>query len=1428
MKKLLILAMVVIALLCVAPSALAYPPEGACSGTDAVRNNGRHFWSLEYSTRPTCTEPGYNHYTCAYCGQPYQEVASPATGHDWGPWTTVSAPTCTKAGTEQRVCRNDSSHVETQSLPATGHNWGPWQEISAPTCVKDGARKRYCYNDPSHEETETIPATGKHKYGGWVMDEPATCVVQELQRNECTVCGHKLWRYVGELADHVWGPWQTVKEPSPAGPGLERRICQVESSHQEEQEIPYVPKDHVIVSLTAVQTSPEKAVYHLGDEITWTVTLTNGSTVPFGFSDVYYRYTLWDGSYLVDQGNQNTWQWDALPVGFSWSTQCSHTVSQADVDAGQFCIFWNGHAYYDPDSMPNADTSSYPIFLLDDGAYGGVRLKTDDFYYTTAPSGPALHLDVDVTSPVTPVSYAGQQLTFDAIVTNTGTVDLYGGSVSFYREGALIQSASAGDFPMGVPVHQPFSYTVTEQDAEDGKFSLRWQASGYPGANGKGDRVDSNEVSLPVLPEKDPDVAPQLAATVAEGSGAGKQIGDYVEYYVTMTNIGNWPLTFMGYTCKDNGSGDETSEDFGDWKQYYGRVMAPGDSFTATHRTTVSAGDAEAGAVNRVGWGCGTYYRPSKGGYAALISNHVYPSIPLPDAKPGPDPTGDKTPKLKLTGVTTAADPLTYDAFGNTQEISYYLTVANVGKAPCDVSTMRVATPNGYKDKGIGSHLLYPGDSFNWTETYSFHESEQLSSGVLQISFMAISASCQSNELPFEHTALYEGFTDWTIPDDTDPSSVSVIKTCFDPPEDPAGYQQNETVTYTITAFNNTDMTLNGIAFWDAMYGEGAFCTVDSLPPHGTYTASFDHVITAKDVEDQSVDNIASVTWLDPGSNSIIRAWSNPFTVPTTDKSTDEMLGVKINITFLQGPANGSYYVEGEQFDVLVEWQNTSDVTLTDVGVLDAMANRLNLVPGGYLMEHGTLSAHEKGSYSFQYTVTETDADEYQQRVDDLAAIGGVDPNGQRHVALYYIQEQAGKETGIGGMVIVKEETSTPANGSYYELGEDITYTITYTNTGEDPLTDVRLYDTLSADPTVSDFPSITTLHPTDSKSYPFTHTVTAEDVERGYVANTALVVYSTRTLNDAMSKSNTVISPAGRPLGVGEEPIGTITLENTEGATCVLRLDAHGGGVSQYTLTPCAKHGETLRGALTLIEEAGEDKEALASAWKQARQIWLDELEEQYSLLLSGADGIARDAVVNDRMAFLVYLSTQEALLNARYPDQPQIAARQAAEMLMRQVAELCYLAGNAPAQRPDSLISGTYSHLAMDGNGAESCAEILEYGDGAVTITDMLCVDDIANETAVETMLGNVLTRAQYADIFTRAQRIYKAALDANTTARYRAADAGLRPLIAQNRQSFDLLFRLHQDLLKCLYPDQPEIVAEVLSQLWKTCMIDHCGLQ
>ena len=86
-----------------------------------------------------------------------------------------------------------------------------------------------------------------------------------------------------------------------------------------------------------------------------------------------------------------------------------------------------------------------------------------------------------------------------------------------------------------------------------------------------------------------------------------------------------------------------------------------------------------------------------------------------------------------------------------------------------------------------------------------------------------------------------------------------------------------------------------------------------------------------------------------------------------------------------------------------------------------------------------------------------------------------------------------------GHINIVKETTSTPANGETYAAGETIAYRITVTNDGNLTITDITVTDELTGDNW-----TIASLAPAASREFTANYTVTEADILAGSVQNVA------------------------------------------------------------------------------------------------------------------------------------------------------------------------------------------------------------------------------------------------------------------------------------------------------------------------------------
>ena len=143
-KRLMILALVLIAVLMTCTLA-------ACSGGGG-RCSGGHTWDEgTVKEAATCTESGTLINKCTVCGIK-REVAIEALGHDLQKIpSTVVEPTCEVDGyAGKKACVREGCEYVLDTgtiIPAIGHAYGDW------TSNGDGTHKRVCANDSNHVES---------------------------------------------------------------------------------------------------------------------------------------------------------------------------------------------------------------------------------------------------------------------------------------------------------------------------------------------------------------------------------------------------------------------------------------------------------------------------------------------------------------------------------------------------------------------------------------------------------------------------------------------------------------------------------------------------------------------------------------------------------------------------------------------------------------------------------------------------------------------------------------------------------------------------------------------------------------------------------------------------------------------------------------------------------------------------------------------------------------------------------------------------------------------------------------------------------------------------------------------------------------------------------------------------------------------------
>ena len=163
---------------------------GDVIATKVIPATGAHTWDNgTVTTEPTETTPGVRTFTCAVCSQTKTEVI-PATGAHTFVFTKNVAPSCTEAGYDLYTCRDCGATEKRNSKPALSHKWDSGTVTTEPTETDPGTMTYTC-TVCGQTKTEVIPATGPHTH---VWDEGTVTVAPTettpgVRTYTCTVCG---------------------------------------------------------------------------------------------------------------------------------------------------------------------------------------------------------------------------------------------------------------------------------------------------------------------------------------------------------------------------------------------------------------------------------------------------------------------------------------------------------------------------------------------------------------------------------------------------------------------------------------------------------------------------------------------------------------------------------------------------------------------------------------------------------------------------------------------------------------------------------------------------------------------------------------------------------------------------------------------------------------------------------------------------------------------------------------------------------------------------------------------------------------------------------------------------------------------------------------------------------------------------------------
>ncbi len=486
-------------------------------------------------------------------------------------------------------------------------------------------------------------------------------------------------------------------------------------------------------------------------------------------------------------------------------------------------------------------------------------------------------------------------------------------------------------------------------------------------------------------------------------------VGEEIDYLIRVTNMGN--ITINGITLSDpNAVVSCTSMSYN---------LLPGQSFTCTAIHTVTQADLDAGKVNNIATATGT----------DINGNRI--------SDPSDLVTVTATQYPALTTIKTA---LTQSFTSVGEEVLFSITVINSGNVT--ISGITPTDHNATLTCGASTYTLMAGESFTCTASHIVTLADLNAGRIENI------ASATGTDINGKIVT-------------SDPSVLVVVTANFKPSwtmvkssiTEPNTYSEaGDVLTYSIALTNTGNTAITGVNVSDPQADAGSVQYVSGdtgaagiLEIGESWIFSARHTITQANIDAGSFTNTVTATGtptggiLDPATDSeTVTATLNPAWILTKTSTTQP----------------NSYAAAGDLLTYSISLVNTGNVTISNVIVSDpqADAGSVRYVSGdaGII---GKLEVGETWMYTASHTATLSDlnAGSYTNTATATGTpAGGILIPATDNETVYAI---------VADLVITKTAQPKPV-----VAGENITYTITVTNSGNSDAKNVVVTDLLPAD----------------------------------------------------------------------------------------------------------------------------------------------------------------------------------------------------------------------------------------------------------------------------------------------------------------------------------------------------------------------------
>ena len=327
--------------------------------------------------------------------------------------------------------------------------------------------------------------------------------------------------------------------------------------------------------------------------------------------------------------------------------------------------------------------------------------------------------------------------------------------------------------------------------------------------------------------------------------------------------------------------------------------------------------------------------------------------------------------------------------------------------------------------------------------------------------------------------------------------SLKLVKTgTLNDDDGTPGLSEGDTISYSFTVRNDGNVTLTGVTVDDPKVGtvNGGPYTLAPGASEG-FTASYE--VTQDDIDLGSVENTATATGNPPSGDPVS---DTSGTMETNDDPTVVTLERRPELTIEKTASQIQFTGPGEPINFTITVRNDGNVTLTGVSISDPMLEMTCLV--------GTLLPGDDFECSGEYLTQP--ADVVNGRVENTATATS-DHTEEESATAVVIYPQS----PVGSFSVVKSVTQQ----GFRAVGDVLNYTFVVTNTGSERLTGLTIDDPLTNDENES-CPD-TEIEPLGQVICTATYTVVQDDIDRGFVSNTAF--FTTKETGPQPEQTNTV-----------------------------------------------------------------------------------------------------------------------------------------------------------------------------------------------------------------------------------------------------------------------------------------------------------------